>query len=93
METKEKKQWRKVLTDRVDKTEWVFPTMAVGTYSGIVVMMHGIDPETGEGHGTVRITEGDRKEGDIKKTWQLKNFIPVDGVISQVEVEKKPTKQ
>jgi hypothetical protein len=89
MKTKEKKQWKSVLVNRVDKTEWTFPTKAVGTYSGIVVEMTGRDLETGEGIGRVLITEGDRHEDTIKRTWQLQNFIPVDGTIEKVEILKK----
>lgn len=88
-EKAEKKQWKTVLTNRVDKKEWVFPTMAVGNHSGIVVEMTGKEPETGEGIGKVLITEGDRQEGTIKRTWQLQNFTPVDGKIEKVEVVKK----
>lgn len=87
--TKVKKQWKTVLTNRVDKTEWSFPTMAVGNFSGIVVEMTGKEPETGEGVGRVLIADGDRREGMIKKTWQLQNFTPVDGTIEKVEVVKK----
>jgi hypothetical protein len=87
--SKEKKQWKMVLVDRVDLTEWVFPTMAVGNYSGIVVNITGRDPETGEGVGTVLIKEGDRYEGQLKNTWQLHNFTPVTGRIEKVEVETK----
>ena len=89
MEQKEKKNWKTVLTNRKDKTEWVFPTLAVGLFSGIVVNMTGKEPETGEGVGMVMITEGDRQEGTIKRTWQLQNFTPVDGTIKKVEVPKK----
>ena len=87
--TAEKKQWKTVLTNRVDKKEWEFPTMAVGNYSGIVVEMTGKEPETGEGIGKVLIADGDRYEGQIKRTWQLHNFTPVDGTIEKVEVVKK----
>jgi hypothetical protein len=86
---KEKKQWKTVLLNRVDKTEWNFPTLAVGGFSNAVVLMHGVDPETGEGHGTVVVSGGDQKEGMIKRTWRLNNFTPVDGEITKVEVEKK----
>jgi hypothetical protein len=86
---KEKKSWKTVLVDRVDKSEWAFPTMAVGNHSGIVVEMTGKEPETGEGVGRVLIADGDRHEGMIKKTWQLHNFTPVDGRIERVRVEPK----
>lgn len=85
---KEKKNWKTVLVDRVDLKEWVFPTLAVGNYSGIVVEITGRDPETGEGIGTVMVKEGDRYEGQVKRTWQLQNFTPVTGRIEKVEVVK-----
>lgn len=83
--TEQKKQWETKLVNRVDKSEWVFPTKAVGNISGIVVEMICRDPETGEGHGTVLVKDGDRHEGQFKKTWQLQNFTPVDGDIVKVE--------
>lgn len=87
-ERKENKQYKSILTNRVDKSEWKFPTKSVGNFSGIVVEMHGIDNEANEGHGTVLIGDSDRPVGTIKKTWQLHNFTPVDGTIEKVEVVK-----
>jgi hypothetical protein len=89
MEQKEKKNWKTVLTNRKDKTEWVFPTLAVGSFSGVVVEMTGLDEETGEGVGTVVIGNVDKPTGVLKRTWQLRNFTPVDGTIEKVEVAKK----
>ena len=87
--SKEKKKWTTVLTNRVDKKEWVFPTMAASNFSGLVVEVTGRDPETGEGVGTVLIGDSDRPIGTIKKTWQLHNFTPIDGTITKVEVTNK----
>jgi len=87
-EQKENKQYKSILTNRVDKSEWTFPTKAVGNFSGIVVEMHGIDNEANEGHGTVLIGDSDRPVGTIKKTWQLHNFTPVDVTIEKVQVVK-----
>jgi hypothetical protein len=86
---KEKKKWTTVLTNRIDKEEWVFPTMAASNFSGLVVEVTGRDPETGEGVGTVLIGDSDRPIGTIKKTWQLHNFTPIDGAIEKVEVTNK----
>jgi hypothetical protein len=85
---KEKKKWKITLVDRVNKKEWDFPTLAVGGHSGIVVEMTGRHPETGEGIGRVVVPDGDRYEGQIKQTWQLQNFTPVDGRIERVEILK-----
>jgi hypothetical protein len=46
-----KKEVTTVLTNRIDKEEWVFPTMAASNFSGLVVEVTGRDPETGEGVG------------------------------------------
>jgi hypothetical protein len=87
--SKEKKQWKTVLVDRVDKSEWTLPTLAVSTYSGVVVNMMKIDPDTGEGIGEVVVKASHFKEGDFRRTWQMRTFVPVDGKLEKVGVIKK----
>jgi len=89
---KEKKVWQNSLANRVDKTTWEFPTLAVGNYSGVVVQMTGRDAETNEGVGEVLIGNSDKPTGVTKRTWQLQNFTPVDGVIEKIEVTEKKRK-
>jgi len=84
----EKKKWKNTLVDRVDKDVWDFPTLAVSTYSGVVVNMTKIHPDTGEGIGEVVVKASHFKEGDVRRTWQIRTFVPVDGRIERVEVLK-----